>query len=170
MLRLLSDIIKIAAKGSWGSESQFCSRVPKSLLDFPSMPDCKLRLLGLLDCQLCDRNSGITFFPVSGKPQVLVSSVRHTWHNFPQPRNLIFWISHGVNSLLGIYALHLWISLFHLQPFVSRILEKVLEEVFWQEKTYFYVLIVLQEIIGVREYPFKLMHILGCQVHSEFHS
>lgn len=26
------------------------------------------------------------------------------------------------------------------------------------------------EIIGVREYPFKLMHILGCQVHSEFHS
>lgn len=90
MLQLLSGIIKIAAKGSWGSESQFCSRLPKSLLDFPSMPDCKLRLLGLLDCQLCDRNSGITFFPVSGKLRVLVSSVRHTWHTFPQPRNLIF--------------------------------------------------------------------------------
>lgn len=90
MLQLLSDIIKAAAKGSWGFESQLCNMVPKSLLDFPSMPDCKLRLLGLLDCQLCDRNSGITFFAVSGKPRVLVSSVRHTWHTFPQPTNFSF--------------------------------------------------------------------------------
>lgn len=120
VLHLLSDIIQLAAKGSWGSESQFCSRVPKSLLDFPSRPDCKLRLLGLLDCQLCDRSSGITFFPVSGKPWVLVSSVRHTWHTFPQPINLSF--EYPMNSLLGIYALHLQISSFHLQPFVWRIL------------------------------------------------
>lgn len=57
-----------------------------------------------------------------------------------------------MNGLLTICALHVHISLFHLQPFVSRILKNVLEEVLWQEKTYFCVLIVLQEIIGVREY------------------
>lgn len=85
----------------------------KSLLDFPSEPECKLGLPGLLDRQLCDRSSGITFFPVSGKPRVLVSSVRHTWHIFPQPTNFSFEYPMAW-SLLGIYALHLQPSLFHL--------------------------------------------------------
>lgn len=117
MLQLLSDIIKAAAKGSWGFESQICNRVPKSLLDFPSMPDCKLRLLGLLDCQLCDRNSGITFFPLSGKPRVLVSSVRHTWHIFPQPTNFSFEYCIAWTVSLA-YMPYIYRLLFHLQPFV----------------------------------------------------
>lgn len=107
---LKCNVIETAGKGSWSSESQLCSRVPKSLADFPDVPDCKLRLL--------------------------VPSVRRTWHAFLQPTNVRFECPIAWTVCLSymscIYRLYCTCSLYKWDFCRAQ---NVLKEVFWQDET-----------------------------------